>query len=163
MVHAVNCLSAVRDLQTLISAAPAAKAVTVCKATAHAKKRTARQERISDQIPQPVLLVRRELILQRQMKHHANLAPICSPAATAVQNLHVPAVRQQASAPVLTAAAGQRPARQEQHTKQMSGYAVPIQLHTPAVFLMISEGHVPTVLNVQEDCALRAILLPDNI
>ena len=49
-----------------------------------------------------------------------------------------------------------------QHIKQMSEYAAPIQPHTPAVFLMISEGRAPTVLNVQEDCALRAILLPDN-
>ena len=49
-----------------------------------------------------------------------------------------------------------------QHIKQMSEHAAPIQPHTPAVFLMISEGRAPTVLNVQEDCALRAILLPDN-
>ena len=90
-------------------------------------------------------------------------AALCTPARAAIP---APAVRQREHAPDLIRdhlpQAEAEVVQAAQHIKQMSEHAAPIQPHTPAVFLMISEGRAPTVLNVQEDCALRAILLPDN-
>ena len=48
-----------------------------------------------------------------------------------------------------------------QHIKQMSEHAAPIP-HTQVAFPVTSESRAATVLNVQEDCARRAMILPDD-
>ena len=69
------------------------------------------------------------------------------------------AKRKQPPDPIQAAAEA---AQAVQHTKQTSEFAARVRLHTQVAFPVTSESRAATALNVQEDCARRAMILPDD-